>query len=192
MICLLVGTGKPAVATDAQKPPPQAELEQFLADSESRDPQPTLLSVNPAAPVTPKRHFALGVNYTGTQLRWRFRSPWAAEARWQTGKASSDFGEVTANVYSLRGYRYIRQYRLGTFYLGSEVGFTQAKAGTSNYSVSGPAAGAFGGMDLRIAGNFHLGIDIGPYLLSLKEKQTQTTETYLDFILNTGVLWYLF
>ena len=43
-------------------------------------------------------HFAVGVSYTGAQMRYQFTPKWATEYRYQTGKASSDYGDVKSNA----------------------------------------------------------------------------------------------
>jgi len=142
--------------------------------------------------IAPGRHFAAGVNYTGAQVRWRFDSSWAVEARWQHGKASSDYGDVTADVVGLRGYRFFRVDHPYAWYVGAECAHADAQAQSASYQVDGIAAGGFGGIELRVTRNIALGVDIGPYVLALKEKQTRTSQTSLDFVLNTGIVWYLF
>jgi hypothetical protein len=161
-------------------PPPVASAVTFPVPAHAAD--------TPA----PRKHFAAGVNYSGTQFRWRFAAPWALEARWQHGKSDSDFGKVTANVYGMRGYRWFKPGRLFTFYTGPEMDYASAKTDGSSYTVSGVTAGAFAGLEMKIAKNLVLGMDMGPYVISLKEKQTSTSRTNLDFVMNTGVVWYLF
>ncbi len=142
--------------------------------------------------LAPRRHVALGVNYTGGQLRYRFRSPWAVELRYQQGTASSDYGDVKSQVVGLRGYHFYKRDRPLAYYLGTEIAHVEAKPEASNYRASGFAAGAFGGMEFRVTKNIGLGIDIGPYMISMEEVQTHISQTNLDFILNTGLLWYVF
>lgn len=143
-------------------------------------------------PDAPTRRFALGINFMGAQCRWRWRRAWAAELRFQHGEAEGDYGRVMADVFGLRGYRFLRHYRLTTLYLGGEAAYTQAKSDRYSFSVSGPIAGAFGGVEIKVTKNTALGVDIGPYVLALREKQTSVSNTTLDFVVNTGVLWYVF
>src|SRR5262249_48010720 len=64
----------------------------------------------PSGPVLPRQRLALGVNYTGGQIRWRLSPRWAFEGRAQFGNAESNVGKVHSEVFGLRGYRF---YRLG-------------------------------------------------------------------------------
>src|SRR5947209_8331149 len=48
----------------------------------------------PTEGIVPHEKLSLGVNYTGAQARWNFSPHWAAEARFQEGKSSSNYGDV--------------------------------------------------------------------------------------------------
>src|SRR5262245_48613350 len=77
-------------------------------------------------------HLAVGVSYTGFQLRYQFSSKWAAEARYQFGKAESNYGDVQADVFGLRGYRFIPYRRHLSWYVGAEAAHAHAKANDTN------------------------------------------------------------
>ncbi len=145
------------------------------------------LTLTPGPGVAHER-LALGINYTGGQLRWNFSPQWAAEVRYQQGQASSNYGDVKAVVFGLRGYRTSHPASRLPFYWGSEVAVTNAKPETSGYSTNGFAAGAFAGMRYRASRRISLDIDLGPYVISQTETNTHTTATNLDFVLNTALI----
>ena len=143
-------------------------------------------------PAKPDHRLALGISYLGGQMRWNFSPNWAAEYQFQTGKASSDFGDVTANVFGVRAYRFFKPQSRTRFYVGPEVAFTHASAHNSSYSTSGFVVGGFGGFDYYLSRRLSVGFDIGPYLISLKERTTGMTQTNLDFVVNTTLNVHLF
>jgi hypothetical protein len=140
----------------------------------------------------PAHRLALGFSFIGGQVRWSFTKKWAAEFQFQTGKASSHYGDVRANVFGLRAYRFLKNWRRMAFYAGPEVAYAEATAEEASYKTTGMVIGAFGGFDYYVAKRFSLGIDIGPYLISLKEKQTGLSQTNLDFVVNATLNWHLF
>ena len=144
------------------------------------------------SPAQDWRHWALGVNYLGGQMRWRPSARWAFEAAYQQDKASSDYGDVTARVFSLRSYRFFRPRHRWSLYAGPELAYTTAKPQTSDYSTTGVVAGAFMGSELNITRRFALDVDIGPYVISLKERETGLSQTNLDFVIQTALLFNLF
>src|ERR1700733_13654616 len=73
----------------------------------------------PAAPAVP-RHFSIGINDLGAQLRFHLNPRWAVEGRYVTGSASSDVGTVHANVFGVRGYRFFDERRRFRLYAGLE------------------------------------------------------------------------
>ena len=67
-----------------------------------------------------------------------------------------------------------------------------AKPDSSNYKTTGIAGGVIGGFEYRMTKRLSLAIDLGPYVIALRENQTQLTQTTLDFVLNTSILLHLF
>ena len=135
---------------------------------------------------------ALGVNYIGGQARYNLNSRWAGELRYLTGSEDASTGKVFSQVFGLRGYRFFRESAYYRFFLGSEAALVNSDQKNTSYKVSGPAMGAFGGLEYHFGKRFSLGLDIGPYLLSLKEKKTDVSDTSLEFIANTYFIVYLF
>ena len=135
---------------------------------------------------------SLGVNYTGAQVRWNFSPRWAAEGRYQQGKADSNYGEVKAQVEGLRVYRFFNGTGRFPLYIASEIAHVSAKPDSSNYKTTGIAGGVIGGFEYRMTKRLSLAIDLGPYVIALRENQTQLTQTTLDFVLNTSILLHLF
>jgi hypothetical protein len=136
--------------------------------------------------------WAVGLSYTGGQVRFQPSSRWAMEARLQFGSADSDYGRVESNVFGLRGYHFYPFREHLALYAGGEAAFVKAESQSTSYSTKGFALGGFGGMEYRVARRVSVGFDIGPYMISLRESQTGMTQTSLDFIINTAVNFYLF
>lgn len=142
----------------------------------------------------PSQHFAVGINYTGGQFRYRFSQKWVAEGRVQFGSADSQVGTVHSKVFGFRGYRFLS---LGSsdrmaWYLGGEGAYANSSSHDYNYDVSGTAFGGFGGLEYRLLKRVSVAADIGPYVISLKEKTTGISSTGLDFVVNTALIFYLF
>ncbi len=146
----------------------------------------------PSGPAVPRAHLLVGLNYTGGQVRWMLSPRWAIEGRYQTGKASSDYGTVKSSVVGLRLYRFFERESRFSFYAGPEMAHAEAKPETSNYRTTGFAAGVFGGVQCRVSSRLSVNADIGPYIISLKEEQTKLNSTNLDFVLNTAIVIRLF
>lgn len=140
----------------------------------------------------PHDRLSIGINYTGGQIRWNLSSRWAAEGRYQEGTSSSNYGDVTARVFGLRGYRFLHPENRVAFYWGAEGAYATAKPVSSSYKVTGLAIGGFGGLEYRVARRISIDADLGPYVISLTEKQTHTSTTNLDFVFNTALLVRLF
>jgi len=146
------------------------------------------------APSLPSQHFAVGINYTGGQFRYRFAQKWAAESRIQFGSADSDIGTIHAFVFGLRMYRFFpfgKSDRIA-WYVAGEGDYATASSHEYSYHVSGFAFGSVGGLEYRITRRISLAADIGPYVISLKEQETGLSSTGLDFVVNTALIFYLF
>ena len=134
----------------------------------------------------------VGVTYLGGEVRYHFLNEWAAEVRYLTGKASSETGEVSSQVYGLRGYRFISPVGVYRLYIGAELAMVNSDQKGTVYQADGVAAGGFLGFEYNVARNIYLGFDIGPYMFSLKEKQTKVTDSSLEFVVNSSLIFYLF
>ncbi len=147
----------------------------------------------PSGPPAPRERLSIGLNYTGGQVRWRLSPRWAAEGRLQFGSADSNYGKVHSNVFGLRAYRFIpcTEREKVSWYLGGEAAYTTAESDSTSYRTTGFAMGGFGGLEYRILSKLSAGVDIGPYVISLKEKQTGLTSTGLDFVINTALNFYV-
>src|SRR5258708_6048079 len=148
----------------------------------------------PSGPDLPAQRLSIGVNYTGGQLRYRMSSRWAAEGRIQFGSADSNYGQVHSQVFGVRLYRFapLHVWERASWYVAGEADYAQASSNSYNYATKGFAAGAVGGLEFRIAKRVSVDADIGPYVISLKETQTNLTNTGMDFIVNTALNFYLF
>lgn len=134
----------------------------------------------------------LGVSYLGGQIRYHLNPRWAGELRYQTGTASSNSGEVTSQVIGLRGYRFLEGDSRLRFFFGGEAASVAASQKNTSYKTSGMAAGGFAGLEYSFGKKFSLGLDIGPYFLSLKETTQDVSDSSLEFIANTAFTFYLF
>jgi hypothetical protein len=168
----------------------------------------TVWAKEPDAAQTPDR-LALGINNMGGQIRLHLNPDWATEARFMTGSASSNAGNISALVFGLRGYRFFTAHHRFRLYLGLEGDFAQTSIRSvsensgvnGNGGISSPSgfgdttgydAGAFGGIEFRVFRRVAIDFDMGPYLINLKEKVTSTAGSSWDFVANTAVIIYLF
>jgi hypothetical protein len=147
-----------------------------------------------AEPARPPTRWGVGASVVGAQARYFFTPRWAAEARYMTGTVGSGPDSATSQVAGLRGYRFFETGSAYRFYLGGE---TAAFSGGDHYQglfyrAVGVAAGAFGGAEYFLGRRWAVSLDAGPYLLSIKERTTQTQDTSFDFILNAAVNLYFF
>src|SRR5262249_19088864 len=74
----------------------------------------------------PRERLAIGLNYTGAQLRWGLSSRWALEGRYQESTAQSNYGDVTARVFGMRSYRFLHPENRFPFYWGAEAAYATA------------------------------------------------------------------
>lgn len=139
-----------------------------------------------------KPTLGIGVNYLGGEIRYLFLKEWATEIRYLTGKASSKSGEVSSQVYGLRGYRFFSPSGPGHFFIGAELAAINSDQKGTSYQVEGIATGGFVGFEYRVTRNICIGVDIGPYIFSLKEKRTKADESSLEFVINSSLVFYLF
>jgi len=166
---------------------------------------PLAKPAEPASPTPPQR-FSIGINDLGGQLRFHLNPRWALEGRFLTGSASSDVGTVHANVFGVRGYRFFEERRRFRFYAGLEGAYVRTSLQSVNTvnnpnsvatisgfgDTSGYAMGGFGGIEFRLFKRVALDLDIGPYMIGLKEKVTGVSDGTLDFVANTAINVYLF
>ncbi len=136
-----------------------------------------------------RRKLAIGFAYTGGLARYGFLKQWSAEFHYLIGSADSDDGTVRSNVIGARGFRHFRTDKKFQPYAGVGADFINAKSDT--IKTSGYMGGAFGGVEYYILPRLTIGLDIGPYYLSLKDKDSSETESGLDFILNTFLNFYI-
>jgi len=142
----------------------------------------------PDGPIVSRQRLSLGINFAGAQARWNFSTRWAMEGRYQQGQASSDYGDVKAQVFGLRFYRFIHPERRLPLYWGSEMAYVTAKPESSAYKANGVAMGVFAGMQVHLTRRIFMDMDLGPYVISLTETHTHASATTLDFVLNTALV----
>jgi hypothetical protein len=197
--------GSLVLARPSHADDPQLLLHTPGSDSGSSSPSSQgslVLSESSALP----RRVSIGFNNLGGQLRFHFRRDWAVEQRFLMGEASSNVGTVHANVFGLRGYRFFEERHRWRFYAGIEGDYVHTSlrsVDTTNNpnsiatisgfgETSGYAVGGFGGVELRLFRRLGLDFDVGPYIIGLKEKVTQASDSTLDFVANTAINVYLF
>ena len=134
--------------------------------------------------------WAIGINYLGGQIDCRFNPNWIGELRYVTGSTKTDDGTIKASVLGLRGYRLYRKDKNIRPYLGAETGYVSSNS--FGYKTSGFDLGGFGGIEYGLGRRVFLGLDIGPYLFSLKEKNTHVSDSGLEFVANAAIIVYLF
>ena len=137
--------------------------------------------------------FAVGVDYGGAHLHWGLTPRWATELRWQRASSQSGDGRVRAEAFGLRGVRYSSEWKSWRFLGGVEGDYVAADAaGTTHARVSGAGLGAFIGAEARVTRRITIGVDAGPYLLSLKERTTHASDSSVEFVANSSLSVYLF
>jgi hypothetical protein len=152
---------------------------------------------------------SIGVNDLGGQLRLHVTPAWAVEARGVFGSASSNEGSIHSMVLGLRGYRFFSEHRRCKLYLGLEGDYAKTSIRTVNLAdnstpgggipgepgfgnTSGYAVGGFAGLEFHVARRIAIDLDMGPYLIGLKEQATGTSASNWDFVVNTALNFYLF
>ncbi len=142
--------------------------------------------------VKPPRTLALGLSYLGVQVRYFFVPKWAGEVKYQFGTVNSDGGNTTSQVIGLRGYRFFDTGTAYRLYLGGEASAVNSRDKQDGvfYRATGTALGAFGGFEYTISKHWTLGLDIGPYLFSLKNNVVGGSDASLDFVANGAVSYY--
>jgi len=175
------------------------------ANNDTLTPPTTGQLAEPTTPPLP-RHLSIGINDLGGQLRFHLNPHWAAEGRFLMGSASSDVGTVHADVFGVRGYRFFDEHHRFRLYTGLEGDYVHTSLQSLNTAnnpnsvatisgfgdTSGYAMGAFGGMEFRLLKRVVLDLDVGPYMIGLKEKVTGVSDATLDFVANTAINVYLF
>lgn len=150
-----------------------------------------LASAARAEEAPPPSRLAVGANVVGGQIDYQFSPSWRGEARLVTGRQAASGGTISSQVAGLRLYRLFGS-GATRFFLGGEGAFVTAAQKNTSYRASGPACGAFLGVERRITRRIWLEADAGPYAFSLKESATHAKETSVDFVLNSSVMVYLF
>ncbi len=133
---------------------------------------------------------ALGTTVIGGQVHWGFADRWAVEARVLTGKEESQAGTVTGAAYGLRGYWYFRKPSRVRFFLGGEVAATRSYSQRYDYETNGMAYGAFGGSELYLLKRLSVGVDMGPYLLTTRVRDSETRNGEIVSVINTFMNFY--
>jgi hypothetical protein len=175
-----------------QAVPDSAPLDQLLANQNGNAAPGKTLVLNPVS-LENRYRLALGISYTGGQIRYQFNPRWATETRYQFGSAgSNEGGTIHSNVFGLRLYRFMPIRPRLAWYLGGEGARAQTSSRTTDYRTTGFALGAFSGVEYRILPRVAVSADIGPYMISLKEQLSGVSQTGLDFVVNTAVNVYLF
>jgi hypothetical protein len=73
-----------------------------------------------------------------------------------------------------------------------EGAYVSSRSTSGTYRNSGPAFGGFGGVERKISSRVWVGVDAGPYVISLQDKTAHVSDTSLEFVANSFVMVYLF
>lgn len=172
-------------------PPPALKKSEVKSAPKSKSPPPPKPVPSPK-PVDNIPRVSVGVVYTGVQARWRMGSRFGIEARYLKDSASSDIGDVTANVMSGRLYLFSRPRHRFTFYGGGEGGSVVLKTAGTSEKINGTAFGGFAGLEYRIAKRFSWGMDVGLYEIALKKTTISIQESGTDVVINSFLNFHLF
>lgn len=154
-----------------------------------------LLALSVAAPAVwgadVPHKLAVGTTYIGGQIHWGFANRWALELRALKGeKTSTNTGTVTGNAYGMRGYWYFRRPSRVRFFTGLEAAATRSTSESYNYKSTGMAFGGFAGTEIYLLKRFSIGVDVGPYFLSTKVRNTDTSDGETTFVINSFMNFY--
>jgi hypothetical protein len=161
------------------------------------------------SPAAAPSRLSIGINDLGGQLRFHVTPAWAVEARMVTGSSSSNEGSISSLAAGLRGYHFFKEHRRCKLYLGFEGDYAKTSIRTVNDTntstpgggiagengfgrTSGYAAGGFAGIEFHVARRIAIDLDMGPYLIGLKEQLTGTSASNWDFVVNTALNFYIF
>jgi hypothetical protein len=141
----------------------------------------------------PYTRLAVGACYAGGQVRLGLTPRWAVELRALTGASEGEAGERTDSfVGSLRVYRRLGGSGRWRFFSGGEGGYASADAQGKAGDSGGYIAGVFGGMEYYPLKRLSLGLDAGPYFISLKQNSGAVTDSTVDIVLNSSINFYFF
>ena len=136
--------------------------------------------------------FGIGINNLGGQIDYRFSPALRVEIRMLTGQANSDAGKVTSQVLGLRLYRIFRITGLYRPFIGTEADYVRSTVSNGLDMVSGPDLGVFGGIERHVWKSLWIGADAGPYVFSLNDAGTETSQVSVQFVVNAYIMMYLF
>lgn len=164
-----------------------------ILSSDSNTPQSPSKQNNLLLPSnTDSSKFAVGVAYTGGGIRYDFDKRRSWEIRYLVGNEKNSNGDISSDVIGLRSYRFFPDSNSFKVFTGSELAYFTGKQKGTSYAASGVALGFFGGIELPVKKAITFGVDIGPYMLWLRESESHKTESSLEFVANAFVNFYLF
>lgn len=100
-------------------------------------------------------------------------------------KASSDTGDVSADVIGGRLYFFSHPRNRFTYYAGGEGATLAVDTPHEGISIGGMAAGGFVGLEYRLTERLSWGMDVGMYQLTLEESSLRIVESGSDFVINS-------
>lgn len=136
------------------------------------------------------RGLGVGINSGGGQLDWRRGEKWMLEARAQRGRDASGASQSRSSVFGLRAYRFYHPIGPLSPYLGAQGSYLEVTQSSGKYKASGSSLGAFCGMALRFNHHVSLGFDLGPYLISLKEKTMRVDQDGFEFVGDAALIYF--
>ena len=135
-----------------------------------------------------RRSLGLGVNYLGGQVDYDFGKGKRVELLVQQGQESSSEGRIRSTTVGLRA---MQRYRIaGVYhpYIGAQAAYVDAKVAGGAYKVTGGALGPLIGVERSLSSRLSAGLDAGPCLFVLNERNTRTGGAQFDVVLNAFLL----
>jgi hypothetical protein len=126
------------------------------------------------------RKCGIGVNYLGVGLKYFLSKKVGLE--WKT---QFDAGIILTGV---RGYFYVRDLWKFLFFAGIETDYVLFK--TDKITGDGFVYGIFIGSEYFLLKRVSIQLDIGPYGISLRDRNTGIMLSSMDYVVNFGINWY--
>jgi len=123
---------------------------------------------------------ALGINYPGLSIKYVFNKMVSAEIKMQLSEISK--------VFCLRFNKYFWLSKTSNLFLytGIESGYVYFKTKDEIVEGDGFVSNIFCGIEKFLFKHFSVGMDIGPNIVYIKDKNYEQIEQSFDFVLNLG------
>lgn len=124
---------------------------------------------------------ALGINYPGLSFKYVFNKMVSAEIK--------ILASEICKVFCLRISKYFWLSKTSNLFLytGGETGYVYFKTKDETVEGDGVVGNIFCGIEKFLWKHFSVGIDIGPTMVYIKDKNYEQTEQSFDFVVNLGI-----